>query len=171
MSVSEVPLDMFVQTHTFVLTISADWKEDSMYPLVNLTRVTLWTSPVEPHSHGFYMSTSAVPTQPHNMKTCCGHTLLLFFSLWPSFVVFNPCAVAALIYPENEGISLFSVFGVDDMRGETELLFVGWGTLFSYLHCVWLHAVNFGKCLTHLNWETRDRLVTEIDIFMQEEGP
>lgn len=85
--------------------------------------------------------------------------------------MFNSCVVAALICPENEGISLFSVFGVDDMRGGTELLFVGWGTLFSYLHCVWLHAVNLGKCLTHLNWETRDRLVTEIDIFTQEEGP
>lgn len=74
-----------------------------MYPWVNLTRVTLWTPPVEPRSHRCYILASAVPTQPHNMKACFVDTHYCFFHvpLAHLSVVFIPCTVAALIYPEN----------------------------------------------------------------------
>lgn len=59
---------------------------------------------------------SSHPYQSHNMKACCGHTLLLFFfhvHVTHLSVVFNPCPATALVYPQNKSISLSSVSGVD----------------------------------------------------------
>lgn len=94
-SVSEVPLDMSVQTHTFVLSPAQTEKGTQMYPWINLTRVTLDTTSRASFTQA-YMSASAVPAPSDNMKTSCGHTLLLFFSVLMTHLslVFNPCVVA-----------------------------------------------------------------------------